>query len=93
MCFGKTGGTIKKNILYRAGSLGRKPCRQSDAEGGTMANNCEECVHYDYDDEIEAYYCTMDLDEDERVCFVQGQTKSCPYYRFYDEYKSVQKQN
>ena len=27
--------------------------------------NCEECVHYDYDDEIDAYYCTMDLDEDE----------------------------
>ena len=22
--------------------------------------NCEECVHYDYDDEIDAYYCTMD---------------------------------
>ena len=30
-----------------------------------MANNCEECVHYDYDDEIEAYFCSMDLDEDE----------------------------
>ena len=27
--------------------------------------NCEECVHYDYDDEMDAYYCTMDLDEDE----------------------------
>ena len=30
-----------------------------------MATNCEECVHYDYDDEVDAYYCTMDLDEDE----------------------------
>ena len=29
-----------------------------------MAANCEECVHYDYDDETESYYCTMDLDED-----------------------------
>ena len=55
--------------------------------------NCESCVHYDYDDDVDAYVCGMDLDEDERVCFVQGATKGCPYYRFYDEYKSVQKQN
>ena len=55
--------------------------------------NCESCVHYDYDEDVDAYVCGMDLDEDERVCFVQGQTKGCPYYRFYDEYKSVQKQN
>ena len=34
-----------------------------------MANNCEECVHYDYDDELEAYFCSMDLDEDEMSGF------------------------
>lgn len=35
-----------------------------------MASNCEECVHYDYDDEMDVWYCTMDLDEDrmERFC-------------------------
>ncbi len=55
--------------------------------------NCESCVHYDYDEDVDAYVCGMDLDEDERSRFVGGDTKGCPYYRFYDEYKSVQKQN
>ena len=31
-------------------------------------------------------------DEDEAVAFLTAKHKSCPYYRFYDEYKSVQKQ-
>ena len=37
-----------------------------------MAANCEECVHYDYDDETDAYYCTMDLDEDEMERFLRS---------------------
>ena len=35
----------------------------------------------------------ISLDEDEMADFIYGQTKHCPYYRYYDEYKSVQKQN
>ena len=31
--------------------------------------------------------------QDERIRFVERNTRSCPYYRYYDEYKSVQKQN
>ncbi len=55
-------------------------------------SNCETCVFYDYDEDYESYVCTMNLDEDEMVRFLSGQNRSCPYYRFYDEYKSVQKQ-
>ena len=55
-------------------------------------SNCESCVFYDYDEDYEAYICTVNLDEDEMSAFVEGRTKSCPYYRFYDEYKSVHKQ-
>ncbi len=55
--------------------------------------NCESCVYYDYDEDSDTYVCGMDLDEDEQVRFVQRQTCTCPYYRFYDEYKSVRKQN
>ena len=58
-----------------------------------VVTNCESCVHYDYDEELDAYVCGMDLDEDERVRFVERNTRACPYYRYYDEYKSVQKQN
>lgn len=56
------------------------------------AANCESCVFFDYDEDVEANVCTMNLDEDEMVRFLSGRTKSCPYYRFYDEYKSVHKQ-
>ena len=62
------------------------------AEPKKQASNCESCVYYDYDEDYEEYVCTMNLDEDEMVRFLAGRTQSCPYYRFYDEYKSVQKQ-
>lgn len=54
---------------------------------------CETCVYYDYNDEDDIYECRMDLDEDEFLRFMQSSTQGCPYYKFYDEYKSVQKQN
>ena len=53
---------------------------------------CEECAYYAYDEYYDCYVCEMNLDEDEMAYFLSGHTQSCPYYRFYDEYKSVQKQ-
>ena len=55
--------------------------------------NCETCVYYDYDEDLDAYICTVNLDEDELERLASGRYASCPYYRFYDEYKFVQKQN
>lgn len=57
-----------------------------------VAVRCEDCEHYDAD-EYGEYFCTVDLDEDEAVKFSVGGAKTCPYFKFYDEYKSVQKQN
>ena len=57
-----------------------------------QATNCESCVFYDYDEDMESYVCTVNLDQDDMGHFVSGTTKACPYYRFYDEYKSVHKQ-
>ena len=37
--------------------------------------------------------CDVRLDQDEMGCFLSGTNRGCPYYRYYDEYKSVQKQN
>ncbi len=65
--------------------MNKKPKKQ--------VTNCESCLYYDYDEELDAYVCTMSLDEDECLRFLNGSNASCPYYRFYDEYKSVQKQN
>ena len=55
-------------------------------------SNCDTCEFYDYDEEYGENVCMMKLDEDEMVNFLMGNTSYCPYYRFYDEYKSVQKQ-
>ena len=56
------------------------------------ARNCESCEFYDYDEDLDAYICKVNLDEDEMIAFLSRNTKGCPYYRFYDEYKSVHKQ-
>lgn len=53
---------------------------------------CEDCEFYDYDLDVDAYVCQVALDEDEMAMFLSGHTGRCPYYRFYDEYKSVHKQ-
>ena len=58
-----------------------------------MASNCESCVFYDYDEFYDTYTCRQNLDEDEAERFAAGQYSYCPYYKYYDEYKSVQKQN
>ncbi|MBQ9080364.1 MAG: hypothetical protein IJY27_04745 [Clostridia bacterium] len=58
-----------------------------------LQTNCESCEYYDYDEDWGEYVCQMDLDEDEMVRFLAGQNRACPYYKFYDEYKTVQKQN
>ena len=55
-------------------------------------SSCESCEFYQYDEFTDDYSCAMNLDEDEMITFLSGNTKSCPYYRYYDEYKSVHKQ-
>lgn len=64
----------------------------SRAKSAAKATNCESCVFYDYDDESESYVCAQNLDEDEMIRFLAGTNQNCPYYRYYDEYKSVHKQ-
>lgn len=60
--------------------------------GKKHAANCESCEFYQYDEYTDSYYCSLSLDEDEMENFLSHRTKECKYYRFYDEYKSVNKQ-
>lgn len=54
---------------------------------------CETCEFARIDEETGDIICDARLDEDDMVDFyVQGNGR-CKYYRFYDEYKLVQKQN
>ena len=54
--------------------------------------SCESCEFYQYDDYTESYSCTLSLDEDEMADFLGYRANECKYYRFYDEYKSVNRQ-
>ena len=54
---------------------------------------CDSCVYYVYDDDWEEYFCTANLDEDDLSRLLQSRRNTCPYYRLYDEYKTVRKQN
>ena len=60
--------------------------------GAKKKSSCDSCEFYQYDDYTDSYSCSLSLDEDEMAEFVTGLTKDCKYYRYYDEYKSVQKQ-
>ena len=57
------------------------------------ATNCESCAYYNIDEDSGLYVCSMELDEDEMVYFLQGRFDNCPYYSLYDEYAIVRKQN
>ena len=54
---------------------------------------CETCLYYDVIDESGTLGCTVDVDEDDAWRERADAGHVCHYYKFYDEYKLVQKQN
>ncbi len=56
------------------------------------AAKCEECEFYIYDEDTDTYTCQQNLDQDEMERFSYGATRDCPYFRYYDEYKSTHRQ-
>ena len=67
--------------------------KKTNKKTGSPFSGCEYCEYYDYNDESDQYECKMDLDEDEMSAFLSGFTAECHYFKYYDEYKSVSKQN
>ena len=63
------------------------------AEKENAGYNCDTCEYYVYDEDWEEYVCAMRLDEDEMARYLNSKSQKCIYYKFYDEYKTVQKQN
>ncbi len=55
-------------------------------------NECDTCWYYDYDEEYDAYFCRMDLDEDEVFRFLSAPQSRCPYYRQGDDYTLARRQ-
>ncbi len=61
-------------------------------QNGTQAN-CDTCAYNVYDEEFDCCVCCLNLDEDELIRYLSGSDYRCPYFRFYDEYTMVRKQN
>ena len=57
-----------------------------------MLVSCDTCAYLEYDEEDEAYYCSVDMDEDDFGRLQQSGYKGCPYYTDGDEYKVVRHQ-
>lgn len=55
--------------------------------------DCEHCVFFCYDEETDEELCNLSLDEDEELRFLSSNSRYCPYFQLYDEYKTVRKQN
>ena len=54
--------------------------------------NYETCMYYEYDEDDEMYYCSVDMDEDDYARLMEGRVRTCPFYRDGDEYKVVRHQ-
>ena len=57
-----------------------------------MERECDTCWYYDYDEEIDEYYCMMDLDEDEVYSFFSKDKNRCTNYRQGDDYTLARRQ-
>ena len=57
-----------------------------------MDVRCETCEFLSFDGETGEPVCSAHIDEDDYAAMLQN-GGGCRYYRFYDEYKTVQKQN
>ena len=57
-----------------------------------MPLSCDSCNYYEYDEEDEAYYCSVDMDEDDYGRLVSGHYRECPFYVSNNEYEIVKHQ-
>lgn len=55
-------------------------------------NQCDYCLYYTYDEDLESNICQMNLDEDEISSMSYHGNYGCPYFRFGDDYTIVKKQ-
>ena len=55
--------------------------------------DCAHCVFLSYDERTGEEFCDCDLDEDAFAALLASRSDGCPYFRLYDEYGTVRKQN
>nr|WP_314459149.1 DUF6472 family protein [uncultured Clostridium sp.] len=55
-------------------------------------SSCEYCMYYQYNEDYEYYECAINLDEDEMMRFLSDSHRSCPHFKYGDDYSVVKKQ-
>ncbi|MGN0654627.1 MAG: DUF6472 family protein [Oscillospiraceae bacterium] len=53
---------------------------------------CELCAYYAYDEELDTYECTVNMDEDDMWRILENRRRECPYFTLGDEYRIARKQ-
>ena len=71
---------------------GKRAGPDPEYERSRLRMNCEDCTYYEYDEDEEAYFCTVNMDEDDYGRLVSGGYRQCPFYRHDDEYALVRHQ-
>lgn len=84
MFYNRKANEQEEFVLKRGGLM------RADSEN--VQCNCELCAYYIYDEYYDCYDCQVYLDEDEMSRYMSHNFKSCPYFRFDNEYKTVNKQ-
>ncbi len=56
------------------------------------STECDTCWYYDYDEEEDMEYCSMDLDEDEVYRILSSPHLHCPFYRQGNDYTLARRQ-
>lgn len=57
-----------------------------------MQTSCDTCAFHEYDEDDEAFYCSVNMDEDDLARLMQNRRQECPFYRPGDEYLVVRHQ-
>ena len=53
---------------------------------------CDDCAYFEYDEDDDEYYCSVNMDEDDYGRFIASGYRECPYYVNGDEYAVVKHQ-
>ena len=57
-------------------------------------DQCETCMYFEYDEELEDEVCVAPVDMDDLARLIESRNRpACPFYRPGDEYTIVRKQN
>ncbi len=56
------------------------------------SNQCGYCLYYDYDEELDEHYCSLNIDQDDAAKMRYNREASCPYFRIGNEYTIINKQ-